>query len=283
MGKVIGGNAVGFEKNMVDIILGDGELALDQIVKLELIFDGAGGAEPKHPGLSGIQLSPDVLHRPVTPESVAAIVAGGFLGGLLLFPHGIQLFFCAEAGIGHALGNQLFGIDMIDGRPLALTVGTIDAVIAVHGSALVKVNAVVLECLDEHLHRTGNLPLGIGVLHPQEQHAAALMGHPLGGQSLHQVAQVDKARGGRCHSGDYRALRQIPERIFFFQSLRGFRDLRKQKLGKCLIIHTNSTSFSYGFLHYSIWGRENQFRQTLFHLRNPMYCARMRKNSEEGM
>ncbi len=275
VGEVIGGDAVGFKKNVVDVILGDGELALHQVVKLELILNGAGGAEPKHPGLARVQLGTDVLQRTVTPDGVRSIVAGGLLIGFLPFPHGVQLVLGAEAGVGHALGNQLLGVDVVDGRPLTLTVGAVKTVVAVHGGTLVKVDAVVLQGVDEHLHRAGNLPLGIGVLHPEEQNAAALVGHPLGGQALHQIAQVDKAGGGGSHPGDDGTLRDAAGGIFFFQRLRGFRHVRKQKLGKCLIIHTNSTSFSYDFLHYSIWGRENQFRRMLFHLRNPTLCARM--------
>ena len=241
--KVVGGNAVGFQKNVVNVVFGNGQLALHQIVKFELVFDGAGGAEPQHPGISGVQLGLNIFQGAVTPEGVFAVIAGGLLVSLLLLPHGGQLLLRAEAGIGHSLGNQLFGVYMVDLRTLTLTVGAVIAVVAVHGCALVKVDAVVLQSVDEHLHRAGDLPLCVRVLHPQEQHAAALMGHPLRGQALHQIAQMDKAGGGGGHPGDDSPFGQLPGRVFFFQRLRCFCHVGEQKRGQCLIIHSQIPLF----------------------------------------
>ena len=231
MGKMIGGDAVGFQKNVVNVVFGDGQLSLHQVIELELVFNAAGGAETEHPGVSGVQLGLNVLQGAVPPDGVLAIIAGVFLVGFLGFPHGGQLFFGAEAGVCLALRNQLLGVDMVDVRPLTLAVGAVDALIALHGGAFVKGNAVMLQGFDQHLHRTGNLPLGIGVLHPQEQYAAGLMGHPLGGQPLHQIAQMDKAGGGGSHPGDHSALRQLTGREALLHVLRGFVYVRKQKIG----------------------------------------------------
>ena len=79
----------------------------------------------------------------------------------------------------------------------------------------------MLQGVDEHLHSTGNLTLGIGVLHTEEEHAAGLVRHALGGQALHQVAQVDKARGRGGHTGDHCALRQLTLGIMSLQILWG--------------------------------------------------------------
>ena len=231
MGKMIGGDAVGFQKNVVNVVFGDGQLSLHQVIELKLVFNAAGGAEPEHPGVSGVQLSLDVLQGAIPPDGVLAVIAGVFLVGLLGFPHGGQFLFRTEAGICLALRNQLLGVDMVDVCPLTLAVRTVNAIVALHGGAFVKGNAVMLQGFDQHLHRTGNFPLGIGVLHPKEQHAAGLVGHPLGGQPLHQIAQMDKTGGGGGHPGDHSALRQLTGREALLHGLRGFVYVRKQKIG----------------------------------------------------
>ena len=118
---------------------------------------------------------------------------------------------------------------MVDTGALTLTVGAIAAVVAIDGGTLVKVDAIVLQRFNQNLHRTGNLPLRIGVLHPQEQNAAALMRHALTGQTLHQIAQMDKAGGGGSHTGDNSSFGQISLGIFFFQLLAGGGDIGEQK------------------------------------------------------
>ena len=95
----------------------------------------------------------------------------------------------------------------------------------------------MLQRFDQHLHRAGNLPLGIGILNPQKEHAAALVGHALRGQALNQISQMDKPGGGGSHSGDNRSLRHIPRRVFGFQLLRGHGDMGEQKLCQCKVIH----------------------------------------------
>ena len=199
----------------------------------------AGGTEPEHPGHSRVNLSADLLQGAITPDGVFSVITGGLLGSFLLFPHGGQLFFRAEAGIGHALLHQLFGINVVNVRPLPLIIGAICAAVTVCGGALIKLNAVMLQRFNQHLYRTGNLPLGIGVLHPQEQNAAALMGHTLGGQALDQIAQMDKTGGGGGHAGDDGALGYISGRKFLLQLLRRHGDIGKKKFCQCLLIHNN--------------------------------------------
>jgi hypothetical protein len=60
MGEVVGGNAVGLQQNVINVVLGDGQLALDQIIELELILNGAFAAEAENSGIAGIHLSLDV-------------------------------------------------------------------------------------------------------------------------------------------------------------------------------------------------------------------------------
>ena len=123
---------------------------------------------------------------------------------------------------------------MIDRSSLPLTIGTVDAVVAIVGSAFVKLNTVVLQSVNQNLHSAGNFPLGIGVLNTKEQHTAALMAHTLGNCALNQVAQMDKAGGRGGHTGNYSALGKVSDRIACFYHFRGVSDMGKQQLRKCL-------------------------------------------------
>ena len=126
---------------------------------------------------------------------------------------------------------------MVDLCALTLAVGAVSAVVTGDGRALVKVDAVVLERVDQHLDRTGNLALGIRVLHAQKQHAAGLVRHALGDQPLHQIAQMDKAGGRGRHARDNCAFRQIARREALFHVFRRRRDVGEQKLSKPCCIH----------------------------------------------
>ena len=259
VGKVIGGDAVGLQQHVVHVVFGDGQLALYQVVKLELVLDGAGGAEPQHPGVTGGKLGADVLHGPVPPDGVITVVAGGLFIGLLLFPHGGELLLGAEAGVGLALRYQFLGEHMVDARPLPLAVGAVSPKVPIDGGTLVKVDVVVLQGVDEHLYRSGDLPLGIGILHPEEENAAGLVGHPLGDHALDQVAQVDKACGGGGHPGHHGPFRQVSLGEALLQLLGGGGHIGKQQLGQCFIIHKILTSLSsISRLEYSISDYRNQ-------------------------
>ena len=133
---------------------------------------------------------------------------------------------------------------MIDRGALALTVGAVGAGIAVDGRALVKVDAIVLQRIDEHLHGARHLTLGVRILHAEEQHAAGLVRHTLGDKALHKVAQMDKARGGGSHAGDDRALGKVAGGITRLKVFRRFRHVRKEQGGKSFLIH-NNTSVSF--------------------------------------
>ena len=234
---------------MIHIVFCDGKLALYQIVKLELVLNRAGGAETKHPGGAFLQLLLNFLQGAVTPHGVLAVVACGLLVGLLFFPHGSQFLFRAEAGIGLSLGHQLFGVDMVNSGPLTLAVGAVNAVVTIHCGAFVKMNTIMLQGVDQNLHSSGNLPLSIGILHPQKQNAAALMRHALGGQALNQVAQVDKSGGRGGHTGDNRAFRYIPQGKSGLQIFRSIRYIREKQLSKCLIIHKAIPHYIFFVIH----------------------------------
>ena len=120
---------------------------------------------------------------------------------------------------------------MVDGGTLTLTVGAVCAHIAVYGSTLIEGNAVVLQSIDQHLHGTGDLTLGVGVLYTQKKHAAALVRHPLRGQALHQIAQMDKTGGGGGHTGDHGTLRGIAAGEPGLHSLRCFGNIGEKKIG----------------------------------------------------
>ena len=97
----------------------------------------------------------------------------------------------------------------------------------------------MLQRIDQHLNRTGNLALGVGILHAQKQDTAGLVRHALGNESLHQIAQMDKAGGGGRHAGDDRAFGKAAGRIALLQLLRRFGHLREKELCKPCCIHRN--------------------------------------------
>ena len=241
--EMIGGDTIRLQQNMVHIVFGDGQLALDQIVELELILDGSGRAETKDPGVACGKLCLDIFHRAVTPHGVLSVVTGGFLGSFLLFTHCGKLLFGAEAGISLTLGYQLLSVNVVDMGSLALTIGAVNAVVSVNGSALVKMNTVMLQGVYQNFHSAGNFTLGIGIFDTQEEDAAALMCHALRGQALNQVAQVDKTGGGGSHTGDDCAFGNFTQGKLFLERFGGICYMGKQKISKCLIIH-NKNLFS---------------------------------------
>ena len=126
---------------------------------------------------------------------------------------------------------------MVNCGSLTLTIGAISAVFAVHGGAFVKVDVVEFQGVDQHLHGTGNLPLGVRILHPEVQHAAGLVGHSFRNRALHQIAQMDKSGRGGGHPGNHRALGKIALGEPGFQMLGRFGHVGKKQFGKRLIIH----------------------------------------------
>ena len=180
--------------------------------------------------MTGAELGLNVLHRTVTPEGIGAPVAEVVLGGLLLFMHGGQLILRAEAGVSLALLHQLFGIHMVNGGTPALTVRAVAAVVTVNGGTFVKADVIVAQSVDEHLYGTGHFPFRVRILHPQEQHTAALVAQPLGDGALHQIAQMDKAGGGGSHTGDDCTLREISCGEACLQILRCVGHIGKQKI-----------------------------------------------------
>ena len=103
VGEMVGGDAVGFQQDLINVVFRDGQRALDQIVVLELVFNGAGGAEAQHPRLARGDGGLYILDGTVAPDGVAAVVAEVDLLLLLLGAHGGQLLLRAEAGVGVAL------------------------------------------------------------------------------------------------------------------------------------------------------------------------------------
>ena len=76
----------------------------------------------------------------------------------------------------------------------------------VQNCALVKVDAVVCQRLDQTLGRTGNLALSIGILNSQIEYAAALVCQTLAHGRGEQAAKVNKACGAGCKARDLGAL-----------------------------------------------------------------------------
>ena len=252
VGKVVGGDAVRLQQHVVDVIFGDGQLALYQVIELKLILDGAGRTETQHPGIALIQLLPDVFHGTVTPHGVFSVIAGGFLGSFLLLSNGGKLLLGAEAGISLSFGYKLLGENMVDGGSLALAVGSVKTAVAGVGGAFVKADAVVGQGVNQHFNGAGDFSLGVGIFHAQEQHAAALVGHPLGNHALNQVAKVDKTGGGGGHTGNNGSFGKTTGRESGFQVLGGIGYLGKKQIGKELIIHDRYLVIKKFFIYYII-------------------------------
>ena len=213
---------------MVNVVFGNGQLALNYIVKLELILNRAGAAETQYPRLACIQLGLDVLNRAVAPNGILAVVAEVFLVGFLLLTHSSQIFLGAEAGISLSLGNQFLGKHVIQRSSLPLTVRAVVTEVATVGRAFVKGDAVMLQGVNQHLHRARHFPFGIGIFYTQKQHTAALVSHTLRDQTLYQITQMDKAgRGGR-HTGDDCALGGVTGGEFCLSLLRTLGHIGKQ-------------------------------------------------------
>ena len=117
---------------------------------------------------------------------------------------------------------------MVNGSTLTLTVGAVVAVVTVDGSAFVKLNAVVLQGVDQNFHSAGNFPLGVGVFHPKEQNAFTLVSHTLCNQTLDQIAQMDKTGGRGSHTGHNCAFCQLALGETGFHFVRSFRDIGEQ-------------------------------------------------------
>ena len=119
---------------------------------------------------------------------------------------------------------------MINICPLTLTVRAVCAAVTVHGGTFVKVNAIMLQGFNQNFYGAGDLPLGIGVLNPKKEHTAGLVCHTFTGQTLDQIAQMDKAGRRGSHPGDDSALRKITGRETLFKILRGLCHVGKKKI-----------------------------------------------------
>ena len=79
----------------------------------------------------------------------------------------------------HCAAHVEKALNALPGVTAAVDLAGSSAVVTGDGRALVKVDAVVLERVDQHLDRAGDLALCVGVLDPEEEHAARLVGKPL--------------------------------------------------------------------------------------------------------
>ena len=143
-----GGYPIGFEKNNILIVFRHIYFALYKVGEVDIFFRVAFAAKTKHPAFIFCQSGLNILKGAVAPNGPLAVIAGVYAFGFLRLAHGGKLVLGAKAGIGFALGNQLPGIHVVDVRTLPLTVGAVDTAVAIHGGALVKVDAIVLQGVD---------------------------------------------------------------------------------------------------------------------------------------
>ena len=101
----------------------------------------------------------------------------------------------------------------------------------VKDGALVKVDAVMSQRLDQTLGRTGNLTLCVGVLNSQIEYAAALVRQTLTNRGGEQAAEMHKACGAGRETGDLCALGELTRGICCLNIGRCLGDLREQQIG----------------------------------------------------
>ena len=182
-GKVVGGNAVAHDDQIVQFLIGDRDAAVDGVVPG--YFAVVGIAEADH-GLDAFRnrLADAVFGAP------AAVVARFDAGGALRLAHGVELF-----GRGIALVGQPFGHEFINNFAIAFK--------TIH---LVDGTFVVVEV--EPLHRVEN-DLGgfirgallVGVFNAKQEFAAEVTGHGPAADSGAGGAQMHHARGRRSDAG----------------------------------------------------------------------------------
>ena len=237
MGEVIGGYAVGLEQNNVLIVFRHIYFALYKVVKVNIFFRVAFAAKTKHPAFIFCQSGLNILKGAVAPNGPFAVIAGVYAFGFLRLAHGGKLILGAEAGVGLALLNKLFGEHMVNVRSLALTVGTVVAEFSVGKRALVKIKSEFFEHGDYGLNAAFHLALFVGVLYAEHKNAAALVGEAFIGDGTEQVAKVHKTGWAWRHTGDLCAFGKVSRRISLFHIFRCGGHIRKKKIGKFFTVH----------------------------------------------
>jgi len=136
-----------------------------------------------------------------------------------------------------ALGNELLRKALINLAAVALRVVAVVADVAFHRRALIKIDAKESEGVDNHFNCAFYITLVIGILDSEEKSAAGLVSQSFVNKSTVKVSEMNEACRAWSESGYFRALRQLTLRIELFVIVRGFGDMRKQKLRKFFIIH----------------------------------------------
>ena len=250
VGEVIGGDAVAFQQHQILIVLRHIQLAPDGVQHFGPLFRVAHTLIAQHPGPALGQLFFYLLQRQIPAFGEGAVIAEIELLGLLLLPQSGQLLLRAEAGVGPALFDQVFGHGLIYLLPLPLTVGAVVAPVfrlsrLVQQHALVEGHAEKVHHGQQGLHRARHFPLGVGVLHPEDDETAALVGQPFADGGVVQVAQMHEAGGRRADAGDLGALGQVPRRegrLHIFRGLIYVGEQQFRQLFAALTIH----GFSFG-------------------------------------
>ncbi len=95
------------------------------------------------------------------------------LGGELLLADGLELFGCAEAAVGGAVGEEDVGVLAVDFGALGLAVGSEGATDV---GALVPVETEPAEGVEDHLLGGGDEAGAVSVLDAEDEFAVALAG-----------------------------------------------------------------------------------------------------------
>ena len=146
----------------------------------------------------------------------------------LLLTQSLQLLLAAEARIGEIPLDEIPGVGLIDLPAQGLAVGAVATVVLrlVRGT-LVEADVKVAQRGDDLRHAALDLPLLVGVLDAQEEHAVLFTGDETVQQRRIQPADVHEARGA---GGEARGARGGARRILCLELRGRFRDVGEKRV-----------------------------------------------------
>ena len=229
VGKVIGGNAVGFQQHHIDHILLHFNFAFDQIVKAHLALRLAGGAQAQGPGLAGVYIGLDLVVGQIPTVGVGSPVAFNvlvLLSGVQVF----QLLRGTKAGVSQPFLHQKFAVALVNVFAQTLGVRAVGAAFtSVAHHAFVRCNAVDLQRREHGFHRALYLALLIRIFHPHIEYAVGAAGGAVCRRTGKQIAKVQKACWAGRKAADSGALFQLPGRVLGLVIRRGHGNMGKEQ------------------------------------------------------
>jgi hypothetical protein len=146
--------------------------------------------------------------------------------------HSFKLLVGGKARIRLSLSYELLCENVVDRTALALIVRSVDALLSVDGSALVKLYSVMVKRDDKLFSRTLYLTLCVGILYTENENSSALVCKTLTDGRGEKSAEMQKSRGAGGKSRYLGALLKLTLWKSLKALLGAFRYLGEKKLGK---------------------------------------------------